>query len=183
MIFPGRLIPFKFSHIGDNHQAYWSCLCSCGVEKVVRLNRVRSGDTLSCGCLLKERVSEANTLRRMPLIEKKARTLFSYFKGEARRRGLKFEISKEEAFSLSQKVCFYCGREPQNRMSIYRDNPDNGHTKTLKYNGIDRIDSSIGYCKENVVPACGDCNRAKNKLSMDDFFSLIEKIYLRRFKK
>lgn len=30
---------------------YWACLCACGVEKIVCQNELRSGQTVSCGCL------------------------------------------------------------------------------------------------------------------------------------
>jgi hypothetical protein len=35
--------------------------CQCGEERLVRLNNLRTGNTTSCGCLQRERTSEANT--------------------------------------------------------------------------------------------------------------------------
>lgn len=39
----------------------WRCLCECGLEKDVLGSGLRSGNTESCGCLQKERISEAKT--------------------------------------------------------------------------------------------------------------------------
>ena len=41
-------------------EALWFCRCSCGTEKTIRSSLLRSGDTQSCGCLQKERTSEAS---------------------------------------------------------------------------------------------------------------------------
>jgi hypothetical protein len=35
-------------------KTYWNCICECGREKVVRGKELKSGDTKSCGCLVKE---------------------------------------------------------------------------------------------------------------------------------
>ena len=39
------------------HRAYYECLCSCGAVKIIRADNVKSGSTLSCGCLSREKVS------------------------------------------------------------------------------------------------------------------------------
>lgn len=38
---------------------YWRCRCRCGDEKVVDGHSLKSGATRSCGCLQRERASEA----------------------------------------------------------------------------------------------------------------------------
>lgn len=39
-------------HDGQGSPGYvmWMCRCDCGVEKPVRSNNLRSGNTQSCGC-------------------------------------------------------------------------------------------------------------------------------------
>ena len=39
-----------FSHT-SNSRAFWFCKCSCGAEKVVSGKHLRSGQTVSCGCI------------------------------------------------------------------------------------------------------------------------------------
>lgn len=40
---------------------HWICQCSCGKTKSIRGSALRSGESLSCGCLRKERTISANT--------------------------------------------------------------------------------------------------------------------------
>jgi len=44
-------------------KARWLCECDCGGEKTTTTGALRNGKTASCGCLQKERASEANTMR------------------------------------------------------------------------------------------------------------------------
>jgi len=44
-------------------------------------------------------------------------------------------------------------------------------------NGLDRVDSSKGYIKDNVVTCCENCNRAKLDLTQQEFFAMIKSIY------
>jgi hypothetical protein len=37
---------------------YWKCLCDCGKEKEVRQDAILNGDTLSCGCIAKEKAAQ-----------------------------------------------------------------------------------------------------------------------------
>jgi predicted protein tyrosine phosphatase len=45
------------------------------------------------------------------------------------------------------------------------------------YNGIDRRDNSVGYTKDNCVPACTDCNFLKSRLGGEDFMAMVVRIY------
>ncbi len=40
------------------HRTYLECKCSCGTVKIFREDNVKSGSTLSCGCLSREKASE-----------------------------------------------------------------------------------------------------------------------------
>jgi hypothetical protein len=51
------------------------------------------------------------------------------------------------------------------------------------YNGIDRIDSSIGYVEGNIVPCCKACNMAKNTMGQDEFMLWVERVYNHSIKK
>ena len=42
-----------------NGRAYWMCRCECGNTVVVSGGSLRSGNTQSCGCYQKQRISEA----------------------------------------------------------------------------------------------------------------------------
>lgn len=42
--------------------------------------------------------------------------------------------------------------------------------------GLDRIDSSKGYTKDNVSPCCTKCNIMKSDLTIEDFYKHLRKI-------
>ena len=44
------------------------------------------------------------------------------------------------------------------------------------HSGVDRIDSSKGYTKDNVVPCCGKCNRMKGDLPQDKWIQHLQKV-------
>jgi len=49
----GRLTVLAYHH-SSNRRRYYTCLCSCGNEVIVRANQLTTGKTRSCGCLLAE---------------------------------------------------------------------------------------------------------------------------------
>jgi len=56
----GRLTTIgEAERIGRNRRM--TCLCACGATKVVRVDHLRNGMTVSCGCYWQERRIESNT--------------------------------------------------------------------------------------------------------------------------
>lgn len=48
----GKLTVLSFSHKEKSSgHLYYTCRCSCGVEKVIRVGNLRSGSVKSCGCM------------------------------------------------------------------------------------------------------------------------------------
>jgi hypothetical protein len=45
------------------------------------------------------------------------------------------------------------------------------------YSGIDRVNSSIGYNKENCVPCCDKCNKAKLAMTKEEFLEWVKAVY------
>lgn len=56
----GRLTVVSF-HSVKGGSSKWNCVCDCGKTRVVRKGHLKSGDTKSCGCLVKEWVAENKT--------------------------------------------------------------------------------------------------------------------------
>ena len=57
----GRLIVVKATEERRNTSVVWECICDCGNTTLVTSNHLLQGNTQSCGCLHKERVSNANS--------------------------------------------------------------------------------------------------------------------------
>lgn len=53
--------PNRVSASGKTRSIMWLCRCDCGTEKAVGARALKTGMSTSCGCLQKERVSEALT--------------------------------------------------------------------------------------------------------------------------
>jgi hypothetical protein len=103
--------------------------------------------------------------------------LYIQTKTNSKKRNHTFELTLDEFVSVISQNCFYCGDLPKkstNKVLITR-----GHINEppIYYNGIDRIDSNVGYVTTNVVPCCSQCNYMKHTSSIDDFYNKIIKIY------
>ena len=88
-------------------------------------------------------------------------TVANGYKSHAKKRGYIFTLTLVEAFWLIQKPCEYCG--------IVKIFPE--------HNGIDRVDSNLGYTIENTVSCCKWCNYAKNKMTTEEFKVHITNMY------
>ena len=97
--------------------------------------------------------------------------LYNQYRSGAKIRNLDFNLTKEECHYLFQQNCFYCNALPNN---IYRKS---GSAGEYIYNGIDRIDSKLGYQIDNVVPCCKVCNYAKRDMPISEFLTWIKAVY------
>jgi hypothetical protein len=184
----GRLTVIEFSHKSKHRYFCWKCKCDCdGKEVIVNGTYLRSGDTTSCGCLKKEKVAflfKGQTHSRLPKGESGFNTLFSRYKYNAKVRNIYFDESiefKEEFRRLTKENCHYCNIEPKQLViSRRKQSTEEGieHGKYI-YNGIDRINNSIGYIISNVVSCCGTCNYAKSNFFTYEEFKLVINLRLK----
>lgn len=149
---------------------FWICKCSCGNDTIVAMGPLTTGKTRSCGCLQKERVNKANYIG---YGEANFNKLYDGYRRGSKYSGLYFDISKDEFRDLTLGTCFYCGSSPSQEIK------QKGNIGTYTYNGIDRIDNSVGYTINNCVPCCKICNFMKRSMSKDDFVNHVGKIYNR----
>ena len=78
---------------------------------------------------------------------------YSSSKISAISRNITFDVTKECFDKIKQECCYLCGKK-------------NSETHQ---NGIDRVDSSIGYIESNIQSCCGTCNIMKSNYSLDSF--------------
>jgi hypothetical protein len=161
-----HLVVIKESKNKYKKEIQWICKCDCGKIIDVPSSFLRRGTKTKCG----------TDCPKFGVIEKEASfnvMLQGMIKG-AKRRGQIWKLSRDDVRSLTSDDCFYCGHSPSQKPST--QTKLNGD---YIYNGIDRVDNSVGYTIENCVPCCWKCNRAKGTLSYKDFMQMIEDIYYR----
>lgn len=99
---------------------------------------------------------------------------YSRIKKDARSADRVFDIKIEEFRFLCQQNCFYCDSTPSNLIT-YRG--QNSFTfRYFMYSGLDRINNDVGYTRQNVVPCCIICNRAKNSMPFKDFIDWLNRL-------
>jgi len=47
----------------------------------------------------------------------------------------------------------------------------------FKYNGVDRVDNTVGYTLDNCVSCCKICNNSKATLTLDEWKDWIERVH------
>ena len=139
--------------------AFWRCICDCGNESIVYGGHLRNGHRKSCGCICLDKIDES---------AKKA--LFGRYLYKSKKRKINFELTRDVFDILITSNCFYCKKDPFQNLKNTTDRI------TSFYTGIDRIDSSLGYIKENCVSCCKICNVMKQQLTIEEWFSHMIKI-------
>ena len=104
-----------------------------------------------------EKVKEQQRLN-VAVPERKMKTIVT----SARCRGI--EVAAEDVFEMQGKLvleCVYCGFAP---------------SESDPLNGLDRVDSALGYTASNTVPCCATCNAMKGPLHVDVFVHNVRRI-------
>lgn len=89
---------------------------------------------------------------------------------KAAHRNYEVEITQDEFYEIAKQDCNYCGDPPVEKRGPKEWNP------SIYLNGIDRVDNNKGYVKGNCVACCKQCNRAKDIMSVDEFYAWIDKV-------
>lgn len=179
----GELCVVRFDHrekkAPHKTRMFWFCRCSCGNECVVRGDHLLRGQTSSCGHLQKLTAARLliayNQTSRLDYGEGSFNALLTSYHASATTRGLVFELSPSEFRELTRKDCHYCGQEPS---QIFGSPSNHG---PYIYNGVDRVDNTVGYVRANVVSCCKRCNVAKSDRSLAEFVNWVKRISERMF--
>lgn len=94
-----------------------------------------------------EKMEEANKKRRESL-----EAHFKIYKRSARLKKLEFTFSEDEFKELVSNPCYYCNTLDEKG-----------------FNGIDRMNQSVGYIQSNGVSCCAMCNWLKGSLDSSTF--------------
>ena len=144
------LVRYKGKHL---------CRCACGRERKIPTSNLVLGLSTQCRECSWVGFRKINTAQTQVL---------NIYKCNARGRGREWSLTDEQFIDMSQRPCHYCGAGPSNKcVKPYI---------TFVYNGLDRINNSIGYTKENCLPCCADCNMRKGTMDYKAFVQWIEKV-------
>jgi hypothetical protein len=168
----GLFLEVTSQYSGNNR--CWKCQCDCGTIKVIGASSLTTGQSKSCGCLHRE----LSKLRQSkPEFEASKNALYARYKCAARKRNITFNISLEDFIEIAKQDCFYCG------IGAKQEIKDKNYNGIFIHNGIDRINSSLGYSKENCVSCCKQCNFAKLDYTHEEFLEWLDRAYNHSVKK
>ena len=174
----GRLVVIKLagtkiygSGSNETKQFTWLCQCDCGGQIVVASPNLHKDRTRGCGCGRTGPRSGTYRLQgRMTPGLAARKSVFRQYRISARRKGRECTLTDAEMESLATSDCHYCGCPPG---IIRRPSPSGGE---FAFNGIDRMDSALGYVTGNVVTCCITCNRAKHAMPYAEFVAWLNRL-------
>jgi hypothetical protein len=155
---------------GKTSRFFTEVKCICGNKKIVSCSKLRAGNYKHCiDCSYEERSQKA------PRVTQYQQMFKRLVLDRCKKKNIEVSITVDDYTKIIIQDCFYCNDTPRqtNRFA----NRKYVNTETIFANGIDRIDSSIGYTLNNCIPCCTSCNYAKHKLTQEEFFEKIKKIY------
>mgnify|MGYP001555746683 CR=1 FL=1 len=140
------------------------CECECGLIRTVEVFNLVNGRSAGCtDCVrnntYKVRSNGFDSRWRADRIRRK------YIRS-ASSRGIDFELSLEDVEWMIRSNYWYCDSPPAN---TYSEGP---RESSFMYMGIDRKINSLGYSKDNCIPCCAVCNRAKMNMTSLEFVAL-----------
>jgi hypothetical protein len=146
--------------LADDEQ-HICCYCGNMFDAYLTLRGAPSLSCLKCK-VAREKVEANRPIRIRNYGEEKMKhiqTLYNEYRRNAANREIKFNLSVEEVRELVSQPCTYCGTYSEG-VAI----------------GIDRVDNTKNYRKDNVTPCCGPCNQIKCAYSKDFFLDHIKTI-------
>jgi hypothetical protein len=170
----GKLTVIKFDRkASDSYELIFLCACDCGESVSVSNAALRRGTRAHCGCSAThparfDNIPDRYKVSREDLLI--GRQMIAY-KSHAKKSHRAFELSFGLFKSLILGNCHYCGASPAREARN-----KSGAPSELLVNGIDRIDSGIGYVDGNIVSSCAMCNIMKLDHSRGDFLGHAQKI-------
>jgi len=154
----GLLTVIKVVRKSKNGTFVWKCQCKCGNTSEVPTSRLKNGRSKSCGCYRKRKHNH-----RWKGYCDVSGSFVSSIRLRARKKGFEFDLDAQFLWELLQKQ--------DNKCAI------SGIDISLDNNAsVDRIDSSMGYIKNNVWWTTSRVNVMKNNMKLEEFIELCKTI-------
>lgn len=161
------------SDTGKRHKnggVIWGCSCSCGGTAQVRADSLKSGHTVSCGCVQVESVVKLKTTHGLSKSAGEVTPTFASWNSMiARVRDTRPEVAKyylDKGITVCERWQWY--------PNFLEDMGEKPEGKT-----IDRIDGTKGYCKENCRWA-SDWQQGQHRANSQVSYLLFPEILAKR---
>ena len=122
----------------NGKRTMWLCRCSCGTEKIINAHKLKSGNTVSCGCRRAEGLGDF--MRTHGMTETRLYGIWSKMKGRC------LCPTNESYNAYGGRGIRICDEWADDFMAFYNWAISNGYAETLS---IDRIDNDGNYCPDN----------------------------------
>ena len=179
----GRLEIVAFNSLKERPGAkgkrakYWTCLCDCGNIYIGHTNGLNSGRIMSCGCKRKEKRKIIKVKIRKQRVAHNYKghkdvsgSYLTNIKNKAKERNIHFDgsIDCEYLWNLINKQNLKCAIS---NIGITLSRGRNSQTASL-----DRINSDLGYTKDNIQWVHKDINWLKNRFPQNKFIELCQSV-------
>lgn len=147
----------------------------CEVQFETTLSRARKSG--NCGCQKAIRIALSAKGRvpvnKLPDDLATVSTIYAACHASARSKGFQMLLTREDVAEIVFLPCHYCGQAPE---LIRKVGAGVWARPGVPANGIDRINSELGYVEGNVLPCCSDCNYLKSGRSYEEFVDKVKAI-------
>lgn len=155
-----RLTVVEDAHESRNGRALWKCVCDCGGVTSASTHDLRNGNTRSCGCLQRERTSEAaRTHGRSGQTDFR---LLHSARHRARQRGLPCTITIDDC--RIPEICPVLGIPLEPGQGVQHDASPS----------LDRLHSDGGYTPNNVIVMSKKANTIKSNATSDQVLAVAD---------
>lgn len=163
-------LTIKSYHSTQNKHIKYNCECECGNLIPCFYSSLQSGDSESCGCNTKSRMSNKNWKGHGDI----SMTHFSRMRHQAKQRGLEFSVTIEDIWQLFVQQGARCALSGQDIKFVRCDRVKGCDKSTAS---LDRIDNTKGYSIDNVQWLHKDVNIMKLDHTTEDFIRLCGLIF------
>lgn len=177
------VVDFAGYYLNSNNtsiQAYWNCICECGLSKKIDAHHLNAKTTKSCGCFKQRnlnRISGPNNSR-WKGYKDISLAYWSRIVQRAKKRDLEINITIEYIWDLFIQQNQKCALT---NLDIILNTTYKSMRNGLCTASLDRIDNTKGYTIGNVQWVHKDINWMKNDMTQKEFINLC-KLVSEKFK-
>lgn len=159
----GKLTTVRPIDDGNRKEYFWECLCDCGNIVEVLFHNLNKGNTKSCGVCSRGQAKGKNS-RDWGGYEDISGAFFYRLKNNAKLRNIEVGIKIEDIWDKYIEQNKKCYLSNEDIVFAEKNFPASA--------SVDRIDSNLGYTKDNIAICLMQINRMKSTYSKYEFIDI-----------